>query len=199
MTQMSDHRRSPTGRLACKRLTSQAGSPLARPLHDIGRLVRALPFVLLAGGCVIPPSLSSNTSDAGVNSPPMIVDVKSQVALKEGAPETFPVLNPDPLTIDLLDTDVNDTLYVRIFVDYNNLDATPVRVQCGATGASKTAQRALVCNINGLCESKDVGTTHSMSIVVFDRQPLDDGSQPLYQAMPPDGLSTDRFYYLNCQ
>jgi hypothetical protein len=129
----------------------------------------------------------------------MIVDVKSQVALREGSTETFPVASPDPLTIDLLDTDVTDTLYVRIFVDYNNPDATPPRVTCPPTGAAKTADRTITCPITGLCESKDVGGTHSMSIVVFDRQPVDDGSQPLYQAMPIGGLSTDRFYYLNCQ
>jgi hypothetical protein len=33
---------------------------------------------------------------------------------------------------------------------------------------------------------------------VFDRQPLDSG-MPLYQNIPPDGLSTDRFFYLECQ
>jgi hypothetical protein len=161
-------------------------------------VVYVLALVLLAEGCVIPPSLSSNTADAGANSPPMIVDVKSQSPLQEGSKVTFDVTNPDPITIDLLDTDVSDTLYVRIFVDYNNPAQPPPRVTCAATGASKTPQRTVVCQIGGLCETPDVGKTLGMSIVVFDREPID-GVMPYYQAMPADGLSTDRFYYLSCQ
>jgi hypothetical protein len=198
MTQMSEPRRFRAGGSRLNHATARATSGLARTLHDPRAIVRTLTFVLFGGGCVIPPSLSSSTADAGVNSPPMIVDVKSQTALQEGSTVTFDVINPDPITIDLLDTDVTDTLYVRIFVDYNKPDQTSPRVTCAPTGGSKTPQRTVICPIGGLCGSTDINQPRGMSIVVFDREPID-GMLPYYQAMPPDGLSTDRFYYLNCQ
>jgi hypothetical protein len=35
---------------------------------------------------------------------------------------------------------------------------------------------------------------------VFDREPIDSGAgDPPFQAMPADGLSTSRFYFLKCQ
>ena len=199
MTQMSDHRRCRFAPSRPNRSSRQGGSLLARALHEVRGPVYVLPFALLVGGCVIPPSLSSNRVDAGANSPPMIVDVKSLNPLLEGSQVTIAVNNPDPVTLDLLDTDSDDTLYVRMFVDYNKTEATPTRVNCPPSTTTKTPARTVVCNISGLCAPSDVGQPRGMSIVVFDRQPLDDGSTPLYQAMPPDGLSTDRFYYLNCQ
>src|SRR5438128_2105612 len=186
MTQMSDHRRFQTSRLQANRASRHAGSPLARALHNSATAVYVVALVLLAGGCVIPPSLSSSRVDAGANSPPMIVEVKSQTALQEGSKVTFAVTNPDPVTIDLLDTDTSDTLYVRMFVDYNKVTATPPRVNCPPATTSKSPTRTIQCPILGLCESTDTGTL-GLSIVVFDREPID-GVMPLYQAMPSDGL-----------
>jgi len=188
MTQMSDHRRCRTALSRANRSSRQGGSPLARALHEVQGHVYVFAFALLVGGCVIPPSLSSNRVDAGANSPPMIVDVKSLNPLIEGSQVTISVNNPDPITLDLLDTDTDDTLYVRMFVDYNKTAHTPPRVTCPAAGASKTPQRTVVCPIGPLCEPGDVGQPRGMSIVVFDRSPLDDSTPPFYQAMPPDGL-----------
>lgn len=199
MTQMSDHRRCRIALPRANRSSRQGGSLLARALHESPAPVYVFLFALLVGGCVIPPSLSSNRVDAGANSPPMIVDVKSLNPLVEGSQVTIAVTNPDTFTLDLLDTDTDDTLYVRMFVDYNKTEPTPVRVNCPPSATTRTPARTVVCNIMGLCAPSDVGQARGMSIVVFDRQPLDDGSPPLYQSMPPDGLSTDRFYYLNCQ
>jgi hypothetical protein len=37
----------------------------------------------------------------------------------------------------------------------------------------------------------------NLSIVVFDREPLESGD-PMFQAMPEGGLSTSRFFFLTC-
>ncbi len=159
--------------------------------------VRAAFPALCCIGCVIPPSLSVDNQDAGVNSPPAIVSVRSdQQELDEPGPVLFDQ-GTGSLNLTLLDTDVNDTLYVRVFVNYYPLDPTPARAQCVAA-AAMTAQRSATCDLTGLCQNADVGQTVGMQVVVFDRQPLDSGS-PTFKAMPMGGLSTDRFYYLKCQ
>ena len=38
-----------------------------------------------------------------------------------------------------------------------------------------------------------------MTVVAFDRPPLEDGSDPPFQAVQAGGLSTSRFYFLKCQ
>jgi hypothetical protein len=177
---------------------------VARALHDYGAVRVLLPMLTLAG-CVIPPSLSVDNGDAGVNSPPAILSVRSdQQELTEPGPATFGLGQQSILNLTLLDTDVTDTLYVRVFVGYKDQvfgqnDATAPRSTCIAA-AAKTAQRSATCDLTGVCLMEDVGQTRSLTIVVFDREVQDTGT-PLYQAMAPGsgGLSTSRFYYLKCQ
>ena len=181
------------------------GYAVARPLHTIARVLLRLAPVMFVG-CIIPPSLGVEQQDAGVNSPPSILSVRSdQTELPEPGPIDIEVNQQSPLNLTLLDTDINDTLYVRVFVGYNDpilgegANPTPPRSTCIAA-AAKTAQRNASCDLTGLCETQDVGQTRSMRIVVFDRQPMDSGT-PMYQAMPDGsgGQATSRFYYLKCQ
>ena len=197
MTQMSERHRPHSLGSRANRPTRHARSALARALHDRLSIVRVVLFSL-AGGCVIPPSLSSNTVDAGLDSPPAITHAFSdQQELTEPGAVLFEQ-GTGTLNLELRDTDLGDTLYAFVFVDYNNPDPTPPRATCQPAGASKSPDRATTCDLSGLCQTADVGQTRGMTIVVFDRQVLDSG-MPLYQNIPPDGLSTDRFYYLKCQ
>ena len=43
----------------------------------------------------------------------------------------------------------------------------------------------------------DDGQTRNLTAVVFDRIPLETG-KPAFQAMPDGGLSTSRFFFVNC-
>lgn len=199
MTRMSDpHSRSGPG-IPCNLLELQSGSPLARPVHALRSVVGALSLLLLPlVGCVIPPSLRVE-EDAGVNSPPAITEITSdQLALAEPGPivvergETA-----GKISVALLDTDVGDTLYVRLYVDYNMPDRLPPRVRCSPP-VSKTSMRTATCELAGLCATSDVGVQRNLSIVVFDRQPDDSGIDP-QSMMDTGGLSTSRFYFLNCQ
>jgi len=176
---------------------------VARALHDYG-LVRVIFASLPLAGCVIPPSLSVATGDATQNSPPMILSVSSDLQeLPEPGPVLFDQGTTSSLVLTLIDTDVEDTLYARIFVGYNDpvlgfgSDPTPPRSTC-PPAAAKTAQRTVTCPLQGLCETQDVGQTRSMTIVVFDRAVSDTGT-PLYQHVDAPGLSTSRFYYLKYQ
>ena len=161
--------------------------------------MRAIAFTMLAG-CVIPPSLSVGKQDAGVNSPPAILSVHSeQQELPEFSLVTFAV-GPaaGTATLDLLDTDVNDGLYVGFFVDYSpTSNPTPARSNCVAP-VTGTPLRTATCDLTALCLPGDVNQTRRLNVVVFDRQPLDSGS-PAFMNLPADGLLTDRSYQLTCQ
>src|SRR5262245_22608513 len=136
MTRMSDSRSNLPAAPICNPLQSQGGSPLARPVQA-GRSALAIEALLLIMlcmtlvGCVIPPSLQPE-EDASSASPPAIVSVSGdQTALAEPGPVVLAQgATGSSLLITLLDTDVNDTLYVRLFVDYNAPDRLPPRVIC---------------------------------------------------------------------
>lgn len=149
-------------------------------------------------GCIIPPSLGVEQQDAGVNSPPSITSVRSdQTELPEPGPVDLEVGQMSPLNLTLLDTDLTDKLYVRVFVNYS-LTPAP-RTTCTAASSGQ-ATRTATCALQGVCLTADIATNPNlMQVMVFDRQPLEGGELPLYQAMPPGGLSTDRTYQLNCR
>jgi hypothetical protein len=185
-----------SGRICFKYPQSLAGSSLARPVHETGWPVVALSIFLLLAGCVLPPSLSTEKQDAGVNSPPAITAVRTDADnLFEPGPVSL-TRNSGTINFDLLDTDLQDTLVVRVFIDYTIEDPTPARAQCTAAPAS-AAKRTVTCSASAICQMADDGQTRNMSVVVFDRTPLEAG-EPEFQAMPMNGLSTSRFFFANC-
>jgi hypothetical protein len=203
MTQMSD--------LPLTDPRNHAGLPVARALHrgaPAVKLVAAALLLAAAQACVIPPSLAVGAEDAAVNSPPSITSVRVD-GTEFTSPESlvFPVADTETMTIGVLDTDLNDTLYVRLFVDYatNPLGA---RSQCEAppSATAPTAARTTNCDLTALCTPSDLTSTtssltpHDLNIVVFDRQPSDSGSPPpAFQAMVAGGLSTQQYFHLNCE
>jgi hypothetical protein len=151
----------------------------------------------MAAGCAIPPSLSVDTTDAGANSAPAILSVRADlVELPELKTVTFEQ-GVGTLDVTLHDTDLNDELFAKVFVDYNNPDPTPSRSNCEAAG--RTVERTCSLSLAGLCQTADIGQTRVMQVVVFDRDVLTTGQSPLYQAMAEGGLSTARTYFLRCQ
>lgn len=198
MTRMSELHATCPADLPRNPLQSQARWGVACGLHAARASV--VPVVLammsMLASCVIPPSLEVS-EDAGVNAPPAILSVTGdQQPLFDGQPVVFEQ-GASSMTVSLLDVDVDDTLYVRVFVDYSVQDPLDARVRCpeSATGA---AVRSVTCNLATLCVSSDVGVQRNMTVVVFDRKPLEDGTAPAFQAMPPGGLSTSRFFFLKC-
>ncbi|MBA2541270.1 MAG: hypothetical protein H0V17_16635 [Deltaproteobacteria bacterium] len=151
------------------------------------------------GACVIPPRLDVEKQDAGVNSPPAILGVRTD---DQELPEPGPVIfdrGDGMFNAELIDTDLDDELFVRAFVDYTVDNPTAPRVLCTAPANGK-AERTVTCNTNALCLASDTAnpdTTLHMHITVFDREPLEAGSPPFQEVLPP-GLSTSRFYFLKC-
>lgn len=156
-------------------------------------------MMLTLGGCVIPPSLSPETDAGTTNSPPAILEVTSdQLALAEPGPVFIERGEmAGNVSVKLIDTDLGDTLFVRMFIDYNMPERLPPRVACTAAPTMKP-ERTATCNMSGLCVTPDIGVRRNMTIVVFDRKPDDFGVDP--QAMKEaGGLLTNRFYFVQCQ
>ena len=150
-------------------------------------------------GCVIPPSL--RVDEEATDSPPVITSVSSDgnpladpgpVVLEQGS-------TTSSLVLTLLDTDVRDDMYVRVFVDYNAPDRLPPRAACDVphNDDNPQAKRTATCNVSGLCLTADIGVQRSLMIVVSDRQPMDFGADP--QMLMMAGQSSYRFYFLRCQ
>jgi hypothetical protein len=169
---------------------------VARQLHP-GGVVRVLAIAMMFAGCVIPPSLSVDTTDAGANSAPAIVSVRADniVDLPEYAAVTFEQ-GAGTLNLVVHDTDLDDTLYCKVFVEYKVEDPTPPRANSQTAG--RAVQRSCTLDLAGLCQNADIGQQRLMQVLVFDRQVLDTGS-PAFQAMPPGGLTTGRTFFLRCQ
>lgn len=174
-------------------------SRLVRMVHDAGVVVLIV-FSMLAG-CVIPPSLSVENQDAGINSPPAITAVRAVdealVEADDKNPATF-VPGEGTLNIALLDTDVADTLYVRVFVNYTPANPEAARSSCTAAPTT-SSRRNVTCDVQAVCFERDVtsGALLNMTVMAFDRLPLEVGDPP-HQAMPEGGLSTSKFFFLKC-
>lgn len=203
MTRMSDsHAFTTSGSPRISAGTLET-STLARAVHDSRELVRFVPLLLLGliGGCVIPPDLSVSDGDAGVNSPPAILAVRSDLEeLPEGGSVVFE-RTVGTLNVTLYDTDVSDTLFVRVFVDYDFADPSPARSTCTApcTPPCTAVQRSTTCDLTALCTKDDVMSAQErfMAVQVFDREPLESGS-PRFKVMAPGGLTTSKSYLLTC-
>jgi hypothetical protein len=174
---------------------------VARPLHSVGvlRAVLASSFAMFAG-CVIPPSLSVDTTDAGANSAPAIVSVRadlvsfpqfSTVVFEKGA-------GAGQLNVTLHDTDLGDTLFVKIFVNYNRPDPTPARAQCETAG--RTVERTCSANMQAVCTTADIGANPLpvMQVFVSDRE-VEPDIQPPFQGLPQGALTTSQTFFLRCQ
>ena len=155
-------------------------------------------------GCIIPPSLSVDVQDASIDSPPSITSVRSDLA---GAPRARPGVVRRragcagvTINLTLLDTDIGDTLYANIYIDYNPQQPTNARSEC--LPAVLERRRRSDDDLLGIRDLPAVGYQHGadhiMEIVVFDREPLKGSAQPQFKAIPPDGQSTTRIYLLNC-
>lgn len=202
MTRMSDPRSRNLAAPSGNPSQSHAGSRLARAVQASRAAVMIAGAALLATlclGCVIPPSLRVDEDES--DSPPVITSVSSDgtpladpgpVALEQGS-------TTSSLVLTLLDTDVRDDLYVRVFVDYNAPDRLPPRAACGVphNDDNPQAKRTATCNVSGLCLTADIGVQRGLMIVVSDREPTDFGTDP--QALTMPGQSSYRFYFLRCQ
>jgi hypothetical protein len=197
MTQLSETLHAPTTPPGANCATGQVRSRVARPLHG-GGVARSFVVALMLSACVIPPSLSVDTTDAGANAAPTILSVRADnlVELPDYSSVIFEK-GVGQLNMTVQDTDVNDKLSCAAFVEYRPEDPTPPRATIDSAGNSVT--RTCTLPLAGLCQNADIGASEPrlMSVIVFDRTVVP-GEVPLYQAMSIGGLKATRTYFLTC-
>lgn len=169
----------------------------------MARRVHILAMLMLAGttACVVPPPLALDEPDAGLNGVPRILSVRLADG-KEMAEEPAVVdlqVGAENATMTVYDSDLGDTLYVQVFVDYDPGASTPPRSHCNAPPSpSSAAERSASCPMVAVCGADDTTTNpHRLLVEVYDREPLIDGS-PVFRAVPAPGQATARTFSLNC-
>jgi len=174
---------------------------LARRVHGLrAQVYSVLAVATLSGGCVIPPSLEVGGQDAAPNSLPGIVAARTDIEELPAFGDVNLDVNADGfLNLELMDTDLNDTLYAFMFVDYNRPNPTPPRSTCSPSVPSGSVVRTASCALDGVCLPADATSTKALtlSIVVFDRELLPSG-QPRYMNVTEPGESGSRTYVLTC-
>jgi len=164
-----------------------------------------LPILLSAGtaGCVVPPPLEIGGADAGSSANPAIV----RAAPNELAfPGVMTVDRGDQrrLSLTLTDADLDDTLYVRIYVNYALPTQDSPKSDCSAPPSGELT-RIADCSIASLCNQVDETDTSRQFVeaMVADRAFLSSSDpraegQPPFRALPEDAAYSFRSWLMIC-
>lgn len=149
----------------------------------------------LISACLIPPQLDpEGTADAGLNAFPALIEIDPNFP----APGPITVSQQDQrdMSFRVRDTDVNDTIFVYLFRDYNYPAPTPHLSFC--SDASNELVRDLTCKLNRLCGFTDgTDTVHVLEAMITDRELSGDG-EPLFRALPEDAGYSFRTWLMTC-
>jgi hypothetical protein len=162
-----------------KPLESLDHRSVARRVHRFAPVVLS-PAVLLGAllttpACVVPPPLDLDQPDAGPNAPPIITAATDSAGTPIRTPGTVTINRLDlagRISFQLYDVNVDDTLFVRLYVDYDLAAPLPARADCFAPPAATNAtevRTASDCEKAILCNPSDVGTIHRLEADVSDR------------------------------
>jgi hypothetical protein len=194
MTRMSDsagRRGGPTrANRACRRGSWRVARLLLRSLRIMPGVLVGV--VLVGPGCVLPADLEPAGADAGPSSPPVIL-----VASPPDFALPGPVLVSRENSPTARDVNVDETLYVRLFVDYAqppDLQPRPGRADC-QEGPNGTTERIIDCSTNALCSDipDDDTSNHVLEAMIVDRTFLLDGD-PAAEGQPPFRAIEDRVH-----
>jgi hypothetical protein len=159
--------------------------------------------------CLIPPDLEPASQDAGGGSPPFIVSAQPMEFAFPG-PMILDHLDERTLSLEVQDADIQDTVFVQLYVDYNRAPTnqpTPSYANCQAP-PNDTAVRLVPCDTNSLCNSiasTDQGD-HVLEAMVADRTFILDSDpqaegQPPYRALAEPQVASFNIYswVMRCQ
>ncbi len=180
--------------------------PLAQHLLCFASML----WVLLGGsvlvtGCFLPPlGLDVDPSrDASPSYTPTITDGVTPQEFRFPGPIDVKLKDERFFFLTLEDKDADDTLFVRLFVDYDST-APELFGDCSAAPAS-SFERTARCSAASLCtdDITDDGLTHAFEAMVADRQFLPTGDpdaqgQDGFRALPADASQSSRTWLMRC-
>jgi hypothetical protein len=151
-------------------------------------LLAPLTASVVGTGCVVPLPYEAEDSDAGPrNYPPIIT---AAIPSMPGPHTLDAVQQATPFTIDVKDADLEDTICVRVFRDYDADNALPPLFQRCFTNDPVTGEeeRTLELQTTTWCNGgASAEGQHYFQVVVADTVFLDDiTATPPYQAISPD-------------
>ncbi len=179
--------------------------------HGLQRLRNAVTFLgaiclmSLLASCILLRELEVETEDAGVSSPPVIVSAGEGFDFP--GPITLNRDNPtQEIQLTIADNDIDDTMHVRMFLDYDNQSGAFLVSDCTAP-ASNTRLRTVFCPTDRICSTLDSADTmlHSLEVAVTDRDwltagdPRADGQDPLREVELPIANLVIRGWSMACQ
>jgi hypothetical protein len=144
----------------------------------------ALIACVSATACVIPPELEPDTGDAGPSSPPVIVEAGPSPDFQFPGPIALARQDGRRMSLTLRDNDVDDVLYVKLYVDYGRPLPTPAYADCQAA-PSGAIVRIAECPVSALCNLINDDQDHFLDAMVADRPflAMDVPDQPPYRAL----------------
>jgi hypothetical protein len=161
-------------------------------VRSSARLVAAAALAFGGAGCFIPPDLSPESGDAGPSGTPIIVEGGPAPDFSFPGPIQLDHGDARRISLILRDPDVDDVLYVRLYVDYVKppLEVpTPPWADCQAA-PTDSALRIAECPTSALCTSIDAADqgNHVLEAMVSDRPFIPDSDpaafgQPTYRAV----------------
>ena len=173
--------------------------------QGIGPVARRL---LLVGGmagcvsCVIPPPGDFAEGDAGPSSPPVFVSAApAEFAFPGGTLFTLDRNDQRRLALTLRDVDVDDTLYVRLYVDYGLPSQDAAKGDCQAVPSSEQI-RVADCSVFSLCNLVSDTEPHVLEGMVADLEFLSDsdpqGVGTPFRKLPPTAAYSFRSWIFYC-
>jgi len=160
--------------------------------------------VPLLTGCPFPfPSDVEETPDSGLNNTPV---VKRATPDELGFPGPLLIDRGDErvVTLHIRDTDLGDTLYIRVFREYAEMNPTPflANVEIPATG---TVERLRDVSLSTWCAGLDAAdqALKQLEVFVADRAFLDCSvtdctGLPQFQELPAGAESSKVFWLISC-
>lgn len=153
----------------------------------LGALLLTTP--ILGSGCIFPTNLEVSSGDAGPSSPPIIVSAGPADDFRFPGPIILDRQDTRTLSLNVIDNDIDDVIFVRLYVDYGRPNPEPAFAECQAAPTGE-ATRVLACPVNSLCNPIGDSDTsnHFLEAMVVDREFLADSDpaaegQPLFRAV----------------
>lgn len=178
---------------------------VAPAVHRAGAYLFFLVLLALnAAACVIPLSLEVEVSDAGVSSPPILKSAASPFEF----PGPFTLGRDDTdvnISLTISDNDLDDTAFLRLFLDYDADGNTNLVTDCIAPPTGEIV-RIATCSGDTICNFIEVGdnTLHTLEAHVTDRLWLtaddpDAAGQPPLRAIALGAGDSVRGWTVRCE
>ncbi len=160
-------------------------------------------LALMCASCIYPAPLELDTPDAGPSAVPVIV---SASPAEFAFPGVVALDRHDQRTmfLSVSDADLEDNLYVRLYVDYGRPYQAGFLGECNAVPSGEPI-RVADCSVSSLCNSIEETDTglHVLEAMVADRAFLTESNplaqdQPPFRRLPSNAASSLRAWLMEC-